>query len=353
MPDVSLVVSHPPFRDGVAAAAVAPLLGQAAFETNLFLKYPLPDLLKIAPDPAAAEAAVRPFHDAGVAADIVSYDVLCSMPPPLTVQSFRFTDHGLLFLLDKEDLIAPFDALRLLVTWRMAGEFRGAALAGPKVEKPRGGRLMGHVAFAVAGPIGSMLVNHLQEAKADFARARAARAALKQKAGPEKLIADLYLLREGSFCRVRLDQGELDYSGLGPLLRPESLTNWNTLLGEFRKRSTAMKVNDDMIRTRPPAVTGKYLTVERVIDQQSLKQYQINYPEFYSALLAWRIAEEMAGLEGAGGLALELDLPVAELAGGSPTAPADNLPVAELVEPGPPPPAGPLKGPPPGWGRKS
>lgn len=337
MSGVSLVVSRPPFKEGLPVAAVGSLIGQAAFETGLFLKYPLPDLLKVAPDPAAAEAAAKPFRDLGVAADVVPFDTLCDMPPPLAAEAFGLTDQGILFVLESGDILAAPQAMQLLVVWKVTGEARGAPLIGSKGEVKSGGGLggfvMGQVAFSVAGPLGSALVGHVQKMRADLAKAKAARAAAMTKAGPEKLIADLYLLQAGSYCRVRLDQSEIDYSGLGPQLRPESYTNWNTLLAEFRRRAPSMRVNDDMIRTRPPAVTGKYLTVDRVIDQPTLKQYQLSYPAFYSALLAWRVAEEMVRAE----------------IGEVPDAPP---PVAGVVEAPPAPPA-PPRARPPGWGRRA
>jgi hypothetical protein len=272
---------------------VAPLINRDAYETGLFLKFPLPDILKVAPDRGAAEAMARLFERLGVTVDVVGFDELGDLPRPAVVEGFGFADNEVLFICNEGNTIVPSGAMRLMVVWKKTAQSRPAGGMTAKSQPIFGEKALPALAFIAGGPAIGGLANLMVNMKKAAAEAKRAREAAQRKAAVETSVADLYVSDGKTVSRMRLDQYELDYTGLGPQMRPEGPLNWRTMVDELRRRAPNMTINEAMVRQKPPPTTGKYLSVERTIEQASLKPYVIEYSAFVSVMLTWRLMREL------------------------------------------------------------
>lgn len=219
-----------------------------AYETKQYLKYPLPDVLKIADGAAAAEAAAVPFRAAGMGVDVVPVQGLVSLPAPQWSVSLNLADDVLTLRSEESELRLPWDGLALLVIVQYALEWKTG------IDEQ-------FVHF-----YGDSRVRHYQW-------------------------ADLYARVDGKPRAARLDQRALDYAGLGPLKRADMLDNWLVLIGELKRRAPGMAVDDALVRNRPreTKVDGRLLSVLVADEPVAVRETLGKHAEFYTALRAWQV----------------------------------------------------------------
>lgn len=309
MPITHLVVSRPPFRDGIAPA-VAPLIGKPVYETKIFLKYPLPEVLKVCDGAGAAEKAASTLRGAGLDADVVPVESLASMPSPDPVTAFDFGEDALALRFKEGGLLAPWTALRLLVIGAYEVESHAPTSSGVPDEMGKRFKKSGdRMGDAIGGVVGDVIGGAISNLGDDLTGPAARRHMYVYQR------ADLVVWGDGtkvggsggpSIRRVRLDQTGLDFAGLGDRKRATGVENWRTLLAELKARAPKMTIDDGLVKTRPRPIMidGRLLSAHLAEESDAVNKVVANRDEFYSALLAWREArrperEEAPEAEGA------------------------------------------------------
>lgn len=237
-----LVVTRPPLPED-AAPGVADALGLPPYEARLFLRHPLPSVLKAARDREEAEAFASALRGAGLSVDLLPVEELVSLPPPEWPRRVEARSEGLLLEGPGGRVEAPWDALRLVVL--MSVDVRWAA------------------------PVGHEFVHHYGSHVVQ---------------GRE--LAEFVLVRDGRATRFRAVPEQLDYSGLGGLKASGAQENWATLIGVVRARSPRLHFDDAMTRTRPRGmlVDGKELGAHFEDAPEDVRRTFELYGEFYLAL---------------------------------------------------------------------
>jgi hypothetical protein len=276
-----LVVSCPPYEDTLAPQA-APLLGLGEYDAKLFLRYPLPEILRVASSPESALAAAAPFKAARMAVDIVPLSELERIPAASQAEAFAFEKSAVRFSTKHNEFSVASGSLRLIVTWEHDLVSRGPAAKPGAGSSPlrtlvKTGTVLalGPLAFAI--PSG---------------QARSSGAGSPAKTVLQMYAADLYALERDRLTRVLLDQGSMDFSGLGDEMKPGGVLNWRALVARLKKLAPGMVVDDILEHTKPRklAIDRKWTMQAQEADgSEFARRLLMDHKELYSLLSARRL----------------------------------------------------------------
>ncbi|MDQ7781127.1 MAG: hypothetical protein RDV41_15640 [Planctomycetota bacterium] len=276
-----MVVSCPPYEDTLAPQA-APLLGLGVYDAKLFLRYPLPEILRVASSPESALAAAAPFKAAHMEVDIVPQSELERIPAAAQAVSFAFENDAVRFTTTHNEFHCVVGSLRLMVSWEYDLVSKGPApMSGPGFSPMRAlaeagtkmafGEPVGHGSAgrsATGGPVKTVLQMHA---------------------------ADLYAIDRGRLTRVGLDQGSLDFSGLGGEMKPGGVANWRALVARLKRLAPGMVIDDILEQTKPRklAIDRKWtMEAQEAEGSEFARRLLMDHKELYSLLSARRLCGE-------------------------------------------------------------
>ena len=280
MPLTHLLVTRPPCPDGIAPQ-VAPLLGLPVYETKVFLRHPLPDIVKISDSAGGAEGVAASLKAAGVPLDVVPVDALVSLSTPLEVKTFALSGDAATFTGKDGEATVPWAALAVVVLRQTEVTSKGPTSSGTpeRVGKQLTalGNQMGGLVGGLVGGIGKDLATPVTPMKTVTAYQS----------------ADLVWRSPEGIRRVRIEQQVLLYDGLGEKKKPLGYDNWRTLLAEIRARAPKAAVDEAMVKGKPRAgmVDGKVLSAHLVNESEAVKKVVGDPFEFHSALCAWKTTQ--------------------------------------------------------------
>ncbi len=236
----TLIVSNPPHGE-VDPARAAPGLGLAPAELRMKANYPVPEIWLAATEAVKMEESAAELTAAGLHVAIVAGEALGALPPREEMQSFVFSDAGLVAMVEAAEVTLPYDAAATAVycTPRQRSGLDPAHTGGSGITEGIARRsssvFMTRDSLVGFGGLGG--------------RSSAAGGA---EAGPgESSFLDVYFTDGGTARRLTVLQNSVDFGGLGEMALPNATTNMEMLVQEFEERFTNGSVDRRLVNMQP------------------------------------------------------------------------------------------------------
>ena len=236
MPAPYLLLSNPPHGE-IDVALVAPSFGFTAAEARMRANFPAPEIWFADTDLDALKRTGGALVKGGVKVRIIKGSMLCAIPPANHMTSFAFHPDRLTVQLQSDSSFsAAYDARLIIVSSRPK--------ANPTITTERPTPQRGIVATDLRGQATAGVDAH--------------------SGAMDPWFLDLYFIVQSKVRRLRARTGKVDYSGLGPDLKPVAKLNHAELLSRIKAQFTKAAFDERLVDVPAPKrsmISGKGLPV--------------------------------------------------------------------------------------------